>query len=169
MLTNEDIDKMSYNLSSEETKDILKTIKATGDVTEAYSTTWFRIFLREAGVDGLEAADKRLYPLVKEVVLDGVTDPIERNRLTSFHRVAKHLVKKALHLTNMGILTASLYHETNKSDVIRAWKQFYVRNSVDPVAELVKRFGVLSGDALVLESEGIDIQPFKDAILSYVR
>jgi|CXWL01.1.fsa_nt_gi hypothetical protein len=169
MLTNEDIDKMSYNLSSEETKDILKTIKATGDVTEAYSTTWFRIFLREASVRGLEDADSMLYPLVKEVVLDGVTDPIERNRLTSFHRVAKHLVKKALHLANMGILSVSLFPQTNKSDVLRAWKQYHVRSSVDPVAELVKRFGVLSGDALVLESEGLDIQPFKDAMLAYIR
>jgi hypothetical protein len=167
MLTNSDIDAKNYDISSEDTRDILKTIKATGEVTEAYSTTWFRIFLVNALQTDLDTADKYLYPLVKEEVLVGITDPLERNRLTSFHRVAKHLVKKYIQLKAEG---ASLPNASNttKAHIIREWNN-RVKSVTDPVTELRVAFAKIAKRALILEGEGNNIIFLKDDVSAFLH
>lgn len=167
MLTNSDIESKSYNISFEDIKDVLKTIKATGEVTEAYSTTWFRVFLVLANSSSLQEADNYLCPMVKDEVLQGITDPLERNRLTSFHRVAKHLVKKYLELQAAGVRMPSA-RATTKADIIREWNK-RVKPVTDPVTDLRSALTKITKQAHTLAGEGIDIEIIKDDMQAFIN
>lgn len=164
MLTDSQMQDKGYNLNDDEVGDLLLTIKGADQITEAYSTAWFRVMMRAVdqigfgnekdGMVALETVDKRLYPLVKAKVLDGVTDPIERNRKTAFHRVAKHLVKKAIIMSCDGTRAWDVHPTIQKNDIVKAWKG-RTRPSIDPVSELMRDWTKLKDRADRLGGQGL--------------
>lgn len=169
MLNVEQMEAVGYSLNDAEVDDLLLTVKGADEITEAYSTAWFRVFLRQcqelvfggyAWESALGHVDKHLYARVKAKVLPGITDPIERNRKTAFHRVAKHQIKKYF---EAGMTTPA--KTVTKAEITRAHKTWKSGLPTDDVNDMVTMFNRAYKRTQALKKQGVDITP----VIEYIK
>jgi len=99
-------EKLDYDLSDPDKRNLLRFKKSIGDVDGDVNNSWFRVFLVEfkkypsydedSSLGYLEKVDKHLYPMVKSVVCHSFMTAIERNQATTFHRTAKAAIKRGI-------------------------------------------------------------------------